>query len=149
MCNNNYMVNGEKMNKISYWPNHPLFIFQFMFLPILIAVLDLYFLYSSNVDTLEGVLTLLGFISLIIVLLFSHKIDIEDGKISGPGKFRIIKGEEIPLNEVEISTKKRFCICPYIVVKHKKSDKEIYIAQMDFTKSTIESIKNLIQSKNS
>lgn len=132
------------MNKAYYWPNNPLFIFQFMFLPILIAVLDLYFLYSANVDPIEGILTLLGFISMIIVLLYSHRIEIDDGMISGPGRFRIIRGEEIPISEAEVTVKKRFWICPYLVIKHKKSDKEIYVAQMDFSKQTFEHIKNII-----
>lgn len=136
------------MNKSSYWPNNPLFIFQFMFLPIFIAVIDLYFLYTANVDLLEGILVLLGFISLIIVLLYSHRVEIENGIISGPGRFRFIKGEEIPINEAEITTKKRFLICPYLIIKHKKSNKEIHVAQMDFTKPIIEDIKNIIQAKN-
>lgn len=135
------------MNKSSYWPNSPLFIFQFMFLPMLIAIIDLYFLYSTNVDPLEGLLVLLGFISLIIVLLYSHRIEIENGIISGPGRFRIIKGEDIPISEVEIISRKRFLVCPYLVIKHKKSNKEIYLAQMDFTKPTIEDIKNSIKAK--
>lgn len=136
------------MKKTSYWPNNPLFIFQFMFLPILISVVDLYMLYAENLDPIRGLATIIVFMSLVVSVIYSHRVVINNKVISGPGRFRIIHAEDIPIDEAEITMKKRFFICPYLVIKHKKSNKEIYVAQMDFTEHVIEDIKNIIKAKN-
>jgi len=137
----------KSLNETTYWPNNPLFLFQFMFLPVLISVVDMYAIPSFKDDIFSSTSMLIFFLSLIILTLVTHRAILKNNTLSGPGEFRIIDGVDIPLNEAEYYFKKKFAFIPYFVIKHKTSDKEIHLAIMDFTSNVINDLKRQIDKK--
>jgi hypothetical protein len=137
----------KSLNETTYWPNNPLFLFQFMFLPMLISVIDMYVIPSFRDDIVSSGSMLVFFISLITLTLVTHKATLTNGVVSGPGEFRIVSGVDIPINEAEYYFKKKFAFIPYFVIKHKNSNKEIHLAIMDFTSNVINDLKRQIDKK--
>lgn len=142
------------MDKKTYFPNSPFFLFESVILLVVISIIVITINSSSIASNLKifnpvNYFLIVPGIFLIVIIYFSNRIEINSDFIKGPSNSHfIIFSTQIPIKEAEYHFEEKFFrymgMVKFLVVRHRDSHKKIYISCLAHTNETIEEIIRIL-----